>query len=107
LILVTDGAQALFQDGRINVSFSKVEYRLIAPLVGLDADQRLADIQTFELCRSRIPTELFRSIVQDIDIMQVQYGPPLDHETEQARSQFLSPVSASQLFTWQSKSKLP
>jgi hypothetical protein len=44
----------------------------------------LRDIGTFELNRSRIPTALFKSIVQDIDMMLVQYGPPTDHETEEA-----------------------
>jgi len=65
----------------------------------------MKDIATFELHRSRIPTTLFKSIVQDIDIMLVQYGPPIEHETEEARSRFLSPVSASQLFIRQSKLK--
>jgi hypothetical protein len=53
------------------------------------------DIETFGLHRSRIPTGLFKSIVQDIDVMLVQYGPPVEHRTEEARSRFLSPVSAS------------
>jgi hypothetical protein len=38
-----------------------------------------SDIETFRLHRSRIPTALFKSIVQDIDIMLVQYGPPIEH----------------------------
>jgi hypothetical protein len=63
------------------------------------------NIKTFKLKRSRIPTALFKSIVRDIDIMLVQYGPPIEHETEEARSRFLSPVSARQLFIRQSKSK--
>jgi hypothetical protein len=65
----------------------------------------MKDIATFELHRSRIPTTLFKSVVQDIDIMLVQYGLPIDHETEEARSRFLCPASASQLFIRQSKSK--
>lgn len=82
--------------GRLNVSSSNVKYAAIAPFVGLGSDYGMADIKTFELCRSRIPTALFKSIVQEIDIMLVEYGPPIEHETEQARSRFLSPVSASQ-----------
>ena len=62
------------------------------------------DIKTFRLQRSQIPTALFKSIVQDVDIMLVQYGPPLDHETEQARSRFLSPVSASHFSDHQTNS---
>jgi hypothetical protein len=53
------------------------------------------DIGTFDLHRSRIPTALFESIVQDIDVMMVQYGPPIKHRTAESRSRFLSPVSAS------------
>jgi hypothetical protein len=56
------------------------------------------DIEFFDLYRSRIPTALFKSIVQDIDVMLVQYGPPINHETEEARSRFLSPVSTSHFF---------
>ena len=58
----------------------------------------MADIGTFRLYRSRIPTTLFKSIVQDIDIMLLQYGLPLYHQTEEARSRFISPVSASHFF---------
>jgi hypothetical protein len=59
----------------------------------------MEDIETFDLHRSRMPTTVFKSIVQDIDLMLVQYGPPIDHETEEVRSWFLSPVSASQLIS--------
>jgi len=51
------------------------------------------DVETFYLHRSRIPTALFKSIMEDIDVMLVQYGPMIEHETEEARSRFLSPVS--------------
>ena len=77
------------EDG-LNVS--KVKYADIAPFVGLDADQDLYDITTFDLYRSRIPTSLFRSIVQDMDLLLHQYGPPVDHRTEEATSRFLAPV---------------
>jgi len=73
------------EDGR--VSFSNA-----APLVGLDPDLELQDISTFEVHRSRISTELFKSIVEDMDVMLVQYGPPHVHETEEARSRFFSPI---------------
>jgi hypothetical protein len=53
------------------------------------------DIATFDLYRSRIPTSLFRSIVQDMDILLSQYGPPVEHETEEATSWFLAPVRRS------------
>lgn len=86
----------LLEEDRIEVSFSKVTYNQMAPFVNLQPNEGLRDIITFELHRSRIPTTLFKSIVQDIDMMLVQYGPPMDHKTEEATSRFLSPVSASQ-----------
>ena len=55
----------------------------------------MSDIETFGLHRPRIPTGLFKSIMQDIGVMLVQYGPPIEHEMEEATSRFLSPVSAS------------
>ena len=76
----------------MRASFSKVTYAQTAPLVGLDPDNRLGDIETFEIHRSRIPTHLFRSIVTDMDIMLMEYGPPPEHQSEEARSRFFSPV---------------
>jgi hypothetical protein len=79
----------------MNLSFSKVKYADIAPFVGLQPGLDMDDIETFDLHRSRIPTALFESIVQDIDVMIVQYGLPVQHRTKEARSRFLSPVSVS------------
>jgi len=79
-------------DQGLSVSFSHVVYSDIAPFVGLDHTRRMKDIETFELHRSRIPTALFKSIAQDMDMMMMQYGPPLEHEHEEATSRFLSPV---------------
>jgi hypothetical protein len=70
-------------------------YVTIAPFVGLQPNLNMNDIEPLGLHRSRIPTKLFKSIVQDIDVMMVQYGPPIEHFTEEARFRFLSPVSAS------------
>jgi hypothetical protein len=81
------------------VSFSKVTFETVAPLVGLDPSQRLGDIKTFEIHRSRIPTDLFKSIVMDMDVMLMQYGPLPDHDTEEARSRFFSPVKTLE-FSW-------
>lgn len=66
--------------------------RTLPFFVGLEAHRNLRDIATFDLYRSRIPTSLFRSIVQDMDVLLHQYGPPFEHATEEATSQFLAPV---------------
>ncbi|KAG2076542.1 hypothetical protein BDR04DRAFT_1068035 [Suillus decipiens] len=77
---------------KLNISFSNVQFQDIAPLVGLDHLRLANEMKTFPLHRSRIPTQLFRSIIEDLDAMILQYGPPIDHETEKARSYFLSPI---------------
>jgi len=76
----------------VGVSFSKVTYDDVAPHVGLQPWNELQDIETFRLHRSRIPTNVFKAIVTDLDVMLMQYGPLPEHETEEARSRFFSPV---------------
>ena len=78
----------------LDVSFSKVTYRDIAPRVGLDPLLKGNDMQTFDVHRARIPTALFKEIVEDLGIAMNQYGEPRDHKNEEARSRFLAPVSA-------------
>jgi len=79
-------------EDRIHVNFYNVEYEDIALFVGLQPDLNMNDIKMFGLHRSRIPTGLFKSIVQDIDVMMAQYGPPIENHTEEARFRFLSPI---------------
>ena len=76
----------------MRVSLSNVTFDQTAPRVRLEPLQKLTDAGTFEIHCSRIPTKLFKSIVMDMDIMLMQYGPLSEHETEEARSRFLSPV---------------
>ena len=78
----------------LNVSFSDVAYRDIAPRVGLDPSLKGNDMQVFDIHRARIPTALFKAIVEDLGIVMNQYGEPRDHKNEAARSRFLAPVSA-------------
>ncbi len=77
----------------------------MAPFVGLQPHHMMRDMVKFEIHRSRIPTTLFKSIVEDMDIMLVQYGPPIEHRTVEAKSQFVSPVSAGKLLMQLSESK--
>jgi hypothetical protein len=76
----------------LKVSFSKVEYEDIADFVGLDSVYQFEDAPTFQLHRSRIPTGLFKRIVEDVNDMVMQYGPPDEHKTEESTSRFFSPV---------------
>jgi hypothetical protein len=77
----------------LDVRFSKVAYRDIAPRVGLDPLLKGNDMQTFDIHRARIPTSLFKAMVEDLGVVMNQYGEPRDHKDEEARSRFLAPVS--------------
>jgi len=79
-------------DEGLKVSFAKVKYEDISEFVGLEPLRKLNDVGTFTLHRSRIPTNVFKSIVEDMDIMLMQYGPPPEQMTEETRSRFFSPV---------------
>ena len=84
----------------INIRFSNLEYRDIAPDIGLGPLYSFSDAPLFDLYRSRIPTSLFKKIVKDIDVSLIHYGalnPRLgDNQlTEEARSRILAPVSLS------------
>lgn len=81
----------------MNVSFSNVKYENIAEFVGLDPIYKFEDALTFELHRSRIPTALYKRIIEDIDAMVMQYGPPDEHKTEESTSRFFSPVRVTSL----------
>ena len=67
-------------------------YFEVAPLVGLNPVMNLRDIGTFQIHQSRIPTDLFKSIVTDMDMMLMWYSPPGYHLTEEVKSGFFSPV---------------
>jgi hypothetical protein len=82
----------------LNISFSEVKYKHIAPSVGLRPLWNFSDAPVFDLHRSRIPTALFKEIVADMDTLVMQFGtlrPTLRQRqiTEDARSRVLAPVS--------------
>ena len=79
-------------DERVEAGFSNIKFEDMAEFVELNPRLELDDIGTFTLHRSRIPTDLFRSIVEDMDVLLVQYGPLSAQNNEEARSRFLSPV---------------
>ena len=54
-------------------------------------------MKTFDIHRARIPTSMFKGIVYDIQTAVNQYGEPLDHQNEEARSRCLAPVSSHSL----------
>ena len=80
-------------DEGLKFSFSNVNFCDVAEFVGLEHQQKLKDIGTFDLHRFRIPTQIFKSIVEDMDVLLIQYGPLPDQTNEETRSRFFAPVS--------------
>jgi hypothetical protein len=84
----------IFPEKSPDFSFSKLKYGDIALKFHLDPILMGADMKTFEVHRARIPTLLFKAIVEDISIMMNQYGESMDHKNAEATTRFLAPVSA-------------
>ena len=84
-------------DNSLEVSFSKVKYKDIAPKVGLNPYKRGRDIPTFPMFRARLPRDFFLKILEDIEISTFQYGHLAFHDTEEATSRLLSAVKNSYL----------
>ena len=64
------------------------------PRVGLDFGLAGRDMHTFDIHRAHIPSSLFKDIIGDLQVIMKQYGEPVRHKNEEARSRFLAPVSA-------------
>jgi hypothetical protein len=94
----------LFVAKGLNVSFSEVKYCHIAPLVGLKNKLAGSDMKAFKIHRARIPTYMFKEIIQDVEIIMTQYGDPAEHQTKEAILRFLATVrsetSASPMLFW-------
>jgi hypothetical protein len=74
----------------LEVSFSKVKYKDIAPKVGLAPNVRGTDIPAFEMFCARLPKSVFSDILVDLQVFSWQYGPLSMHADEKARARFLS-----------------
>ncbi|KAL4960359.1 uncharacterized protein BDV14DRAFT_182813 [Aspergillus stella-maris] len=75
---------------KLEVSFSNITYKQVAPYVWLDPGAAGVDMLELEVFRSRIPNRLFQEILADLSLAEKQYGPMLTHDNEGARSRFLS-----------------
>lgn len=74
----------------LDISFSNASYQQITPYVWLDPNGGGRDMSPLDVCRSRIPTDLFRDITGDVEDALTQYGPIDAHENEEAKSRFIS-----------------
>lgn len=83
-------------DQNFEVNFSRVRYIDITPKLGLSPKNNRWDIPTFLMFQTCLSNDLFQKILEDIQIFMFQYRPLPEHETEEARSRFLS--AASYLF---------
>ena len=82
----------------LNISFSKVQYVDIAPMIGLDPNVKGDDIPSFDMFRARLPNTIFHKIVDDLQVFSAQYGPMDKHENEEARARYLSAVCSPSSF---------
>lgn len=58
----------------------------------MDPLKREQDIPLFDMFRARLPNEIFRKIIEDIDLFSKQYGTMDRHENGVARARYLSAV---------------
>ena len=75
---------------KLEVSFSNVTYKQIAPYVWLNPHAGGRDMLRLDVFRSRIPTAMFQDIVRDVEDAFTQYGPLDSHDNEETRSRFIS-----------------
>ena len=81
------------------MSFSKVRYVDIAPLVGLDPRVEGDDIPTFKMSYARLPNAIFSKIINDLQELEAQYGRVKKHTNEETRSRYLAGVSSLSYFS--------
>lgn len=80
------------QEHKLDVSFSRVKYIDIAPLVGLEPYYEDNDIKSFAMSRARLPDIVFQQILVELHNLSLQYGTIRQQRNEEARSRFLCAV---------------
>ncbi|KAG8990184.1 hypothetical protein FRB90_001873 [Tulasnella sp. 427] len=76
----------------LDVSFARVTWDQVAPLVGILACYGLSRVPTFDLERARIPNYVFKEIITVIGWNKLAYLSLRSHQNEEAHSRYLSPV---------------
>ena len=85
-------------ENNLNVSFSRVRYVDIAPLVGLNPSVQGEDIPTFGMFFARLPNSIFVKIVNDLEELESQYGNVDQHINEEAQSRYIAGVGIPSYF---------
>lgn len=94
LVSVVRPAADLFVVKKLKYSFSRVTWRVIAPLFNLDPDDTsLSQLGLFEAERSWLPLDVVKKTCSDVDVADVQYGEMIQHNNEEARNRYISTVS--------------
>jgi len=65
----------------------------VAQAVGINPRFGFEQVATFELARARVPSDLFESIVQDINKNSIIYGPIREHLNVAMHTHYIAPVS--------------
>ena len=60
-------------ENKLDVSFSRVKYMDITPLVGLEPRREGLGIETFAMSRARLPDIVFQKILVDLYTYALQY----------------------------------
>lgn len=81
---------------KLKYSFSRVTWRVIAPLFNMDPDDAsLSQLGVFEAERSWLPLDVVKKTCSDMDVADVQYGQMIQHNNEEARNRYISTVSVA------------
>ncbi|KAJ3278036.1 hypothetical protein HK104_002711 [Borealophlyctis nickersoniae] len=70
-------------------SSSRLEYKTIAPLFGLNPTLRGRDMGTIDIQYARLPSKVWLEVLQSVDMAEQMLGEFDLHENEQARSQWI------------------
>lgn len=83
---------AMLKKEGVDVSFSNATWNDVAGLVGLNPQKRLRDVETFPVYRATLPQSTHDQIIQGVYRAALQYGTPIEYQTEKATMWFLIPI---------------
>lgn len=77
------------------VPATRISFKDVALLVGLEADGKLQDALATVVARARIPNGLFMDIINGLNTATLNYGHMHDLDNGEARSRLMAPVCIS------------
>ena len=85
-------SELLHLEGILGKSASAVTWKDVAPFYGLDCTSGIEQIERIPLRRCRLPNDLFRAILHDLDLAGKVFGRWNDHRNEESRSRYIQQV---------------